>query len=1293
MNSEEKQSIENSVVKVICENTKGEHIEYGSGFFVADDTVITAHHVIEAYNQDKSEYLIKIEFNQQMYAVKEVIAEKEDPNAILKLEKKVAGINPLKFISGYEIKMDDKYDVLGYATSDSTSVKYWASGKVMSTTNSEKKVDWELNLNNNTLDDYQGISGAPVFVDSLLIGIVQRQTKSNNMAFLLGISSINILRQFVSNKYCDNYEGIIKLRQLKRNIVGLKTTDDIENYLRSMAKPGISLSLDFFEIDDEKFKEAFINALIENAIIHVVGKSREEILFALLNELKDMQKNVIIVESAKAWTQLRKENMEGYVLIPYFYETEIMSMPRNINIFVYGEDEHCNDNGKLLLRRKTRSTVYNKLVNVGLDHLVAEEYLEKTNGFYIPLKRKLFNGSYNISPKWSNDHKKSFVVALLCGKWMDSKADRSVIEELLGGQEGCYDAFISDLSPFMKGSEPFVIEIKNGNGIGYQLADIELAWEYLDSEITNIVWDKFEKIFERVISSIDPEWKKNFTEKTYIHDITSNKNYYSTTLKSGMLRTLILRATYRGEQAQQVSVDGIISRVIANAKDLESWSYYSQFITDMCEAAPDIVMNKLESSLSGNYGLIELFRKDTAPGHDVLMSKSYYTNILWSIEYLLQIQKHVIRAIYWLFEMDSFDITYKMANSPRAILKSIFCAWYNVTPLSNGEKVKLAGNIIAEDKYKNSAWNIVFHELPTGHAAISNFARPNYRLIDEMPIITDDIIFETYKEYAELCIENMYDDVERWKNAFDKFNIFPNNLAEKIMAKYKNFIAQIGDNDKVLIEDVLRTRIYNYRYFLNWGISEKTIKKLEYMLRSIKFNNELYEYVYLFSNMKTLHPVPYNTTNKYNENEKKREDETKNKIERFKSKKLNLFSLATIIKKDNIRYFGFAIARYYSEGNFNVNLYEEFLKIQGIDEAILSYVEYCYSNNKDFFEKIIDISKKHGEDYYVKFLMVEAIDLKNKPTIINEENNIKQKYWQQWNKNLYANIDAETLEWVLNQLATYNNFRKYIEVLYNKKETLSYESVLNFMNKAIGIKEKNINSDNEVYLIEEIIYYLEKKITNGNIDKLFAIEFYFLGILDWNKLKTLQAGFKFFPINYATIIDKIFKHQKETGQVVSDNKMNNWFDIYQKAKFCPCDNDGNIDEYKLERWMTDFREQLKKQNQENLFGMLLGRLLAFSPVGADGQYPHEAVRKIIENLVGEEYLDCYRNYKISEYNARGAHWCDAGKSEKELALQYEENADKIRITSPKTAKIYDTLYSEYLIESEAERRAAEDGKI
>lgn len=114
---------------------------------------------------------------------------------------------------------------------------------------------------------------------------------------------------------------------------------------------------------------------------------------------------------------------------------------------------------------------------------------------------------------------------------------------------------------------------------------------------------------------------------------------------------------------------------------------------------------------------------------------------------------------------------------------------------------------------------------------------------------------------------------------------------------------------------------------------------------------------------------------------------------------------------------------------------------------------------------------------------------------------------------------------------------------------------------------------------------------------------------------------------------------------------------------------------------------LEKQKQSKFLGHELGRLFAHSPIGKDGYYPHESVRAIIEELEDKSLRNAY---VIAENNKRGVHSLDAGKTEKEMALKYKENADGIRIIYSESAKISDDLYKDFSYQSEAERRRAED---
>jgi hypothetical protein len=147
------------------------------------------------------------------------------------------------------------------------------------------------------------------------------------------------------------------------------------------------------------------------------------------------------------------------------------------------------------------------------------------------------------------------------------------------------------------------------------------------------------------------------------------------------------------------------------------------------------------------------------------------------------------------------------------------------------------------------------------------------------------------------------------------------------------------------------------------------------------------------------------------------------------------------------------------------------------------------------------------------------------------------------------------------------------------------------------------------------------------------------------------------------------------------------FSIYYKALFCPAEKDGKVNYIDLKRWLNEFKDLLRNQKQVGLFGNLVGRLFAYSPVGDDNCMPCEAVRQIIEEIGDESIKSAY---VIAEENKRGVYSPDAGKTELEMSRHYKDNANKIRNRYPKTASIYDLLSDIYKSQSISERKRAED---
>lgn len=120
------------------------------------------------------------------------------------------------------------------------------------------------------------------------------------------------------------------------------------------------------------------------------------------------------------------------------------------------------------------------------------------------------------------------------------------------------------------------------------------------------------------------------------------------------------------------------------------------------------------------------------------------------------------------------------------------------------------------------------------------------------------------------------------------------------------------------------------------------------------------------------------------------------------------------------------------------------------------------------------------------------------------------------------------------------------------------------------------------------------------------------------------------------------------------------------------ESESVIDVIFLREWISKVREQLEYLGQREIGDRQIGQLLAKSPVGADGIWPHEAMREILEELKKPNEIEAAieigkLNLVISRISFKD------GKQERELAQQYLEQAERIQFHWHRTAKILHRL--------------------
>ena len=271
-------------------------------------------------------------------------------------------------------------------------------------------------------------------------------------------------------------------------------------------------------------------------------------------------------------------------------------------------------------------------------------------------------------------------------------------------------------------------------------------------------------------------------------------------------------------------------------------------------------------------------------------------------------------------------------------------------------------------------------------------------------------------------------------------------------------------------------------------------------------------------------------------------------------------------------------------------------------------------------------------------------------------------------------VIRNNFEWALRECKIFGTISTYIELLYHANSICKFsnESLYNYL---IDIHKMQVDDriGSIEYYLTELLKFVQEEFA-GNSEKageIAEIEMNFFGILGWDNMRCFHNEIKRTPDIYAELASIIFKkdntEKAEKKAEESPKFVEAIYRLFDIAHFCPAERNGIVDSKDLDKWINDFKKLLEENNQISLFGFLLGRLWAYSPVGKDKLYPCEAVRASIEKYADENMIS---EYKIAMFNQRGVFSFSAGREEKVIAERYKNTADHFKIKYPKTAEIF-----------------------
>jgi len=122
-------------------------------------------------------------------------------------------------------------------------------------------------------------------------------------------------------------------------------------------------------------------------------------------------------------------------------------------------------------------------------------------------------------------------------------------------------------------------------------------------------------------------------------------------------------------------------------------------------------------------------------------------------------------------------------------------------------------------------------------------------------------------------------------------------------------------------------------------------------------------------------------------------------------------------------------------------------------------------------------------------------------------------------------------------------------------------------------------------------------------------------------------------------------------------------------------DEGRVDQQQLLEWVKRARSLAAECGRLTICDLHIGEVLAHAPRDADGTWPCEPVRNLIEEL---QNVEIERGLQTGLYNRRGAHCCaKGGTQERQLAEKFRGLALPVQSRWPRTAAILNRIGEQY----------------
>ena len=1036
---------------------------------------------------------------------------------------------------------------------------------------------------------------------------------------------------------------------------------------------------------------------------YVQGQTREEaIAFVAASTLNSddawaaaLLAKALLVKSEDAWHSLTSQ-VSPLVLLRAFDgnaspQVTVRRGHHVITPLYASEEPRGNGTNGTTLRRLGRDETITALTGMGLSETGARALARKTARMLPIIRRSLIDEAGGPRPAWAsptaNAAQSALPALVLVGQWNElNEADQEAIAHIAATP---YDGIANEVTNLAQTEDSPLTKI----GAHWRFLGHEEAWHLLAPRLTATTIKRFQETATAVLSAVSPKFGMPISER-HLAGIRDQTLPHSDLLRDGIARALALMGS-QGERAQNVPnasdvPERILQRVFAENAGWEIWATIDKILPTLAEAAPEAVLSAIEQRMAATpnpFG--SLFAQEGDP----LFGGSVHTGLLWALERLAWTPEYFTRTAAILAQLATIDPGGTISNRPARSLTELFLPWFRVSETLDAHRLETLETLLK--RYPEPSWQALINAYPSTFGTVTGREPPSWR-----PWGQDGATRPTQAEYKafveemeRLLLEYVGCDACRWQALVGIMDRLSTDAYQKATTLMMQRISTIKAHPgSVALWTQLRQELNRHRSFpdANWAMPAAELEPLAAIYERLMPADPVQAHSWLFDGDPKL---PEGTTCgdiKARFAQRDAACETAIAAAYQSGGEKAILSIAESAPVPRL------VGRAFTTGVGATPALALVAKQFGSDNRKLTemargalYAIYCQSGWDGLEYALAMLKATNAQPPALAEVFLAAQSSPDTWQRLAEESpEVQRRYWEQLTTFSALQNDEATIRSVAEGLLEVQRSPAVVD--WFAYMPLHHEIVIRTLEQLPADlatdKEPEPVTARIGLGIVTMLESLDKSSAVGD-DVIARLELPLLPALPygWRPNLAIYRVISNAPALFADLVASAYR--RDDGQTdTTDNEQTIRISseilaqIIIGAGVVPGKmKDGSVDYESLSNWVSEARRLCAERGRAEIGDEYIGHLLAKSPDGADGLWPCEPVREVLE-LLGPGAQHIGNGFDSGTFNLRGVTMRDpfaGGDQERALADKYQEQASMMASKWPHTAALLQRIADSY----------------